>query len=382
MNLRSPSVRPFHRSSGLYRTSRSLVFISSFVWLFVSACSYDPIQNTQQAIIGGQEDLSHPAVGVLTTDTFTPFCTATLIAPRLALTAAHCIDIANYYKIDLRFRIDIPSKSSVGFNQHYIDVEKTSIHPGWSSQAPLPTNDLALLHFAESIPMIEPVTIYTETLDDSWKQKQITAIGYGLVQTRPTLEQATKKHSLSLPITEILSDSFRVFVQDKSPCSGDSGGPALFEIGGKVHTIGVASYVTGTQVTPYQPACDGTTVYMRLDTYKDWLLPFLSQPQGDCKQDADCTTPQRCYNHQRFEEPCANDGERCVCLTPGKLEEKSQCSFAQRCGEGLSCQLNEDEVQQTCKPAGCGCQETPSPSEPLLYLLLLTTLLVWRRKHA
>ncbi len=358
---------------------RVLVFLCVVGGCF-SACGDAPLERRNQPIIGGQEDLSHPAVGVLTTDTFTPFCTATLITPRLALTAAHCLDIAKALNLKLRFRIDLPSKAATGFDQHFVDVETTSVHARWAPATSAFDNDIALLHFREPIPLIQPVSLYPNAMEGDWLQKRITAIGYGLLQTRPKIIGATRKHSVELPISEVIPLFFRVFDTNKSPCSGDSGGPALFQDGEQSTILGVASHVTGSLAAPNQPACDGMTAYLRIDAYQTWLKPFLEQPQGTCKQDTDCTAPQRCRDHTRFEEPCDTTSKRCVCLSPGTIEEKQACSFARRCKDGFTCQEDKQQTIQTCQPAGCGCQSAPLPSEMSLYALLVLLALVWRRR--
>lgn len=344
------------------------------------ACGQEPLEQRQQPIIGGKEDLSHPAVGVLTTNTFTPFCTATLIAPRLALTAAHCLDIAKALNLKLRFRIDLPSQAATGFDQHFVDVENTSVHAQWAPSTMSFDHDIALLRFREAIPLIQPMALYPNAMEGDWLQKRITAIGYGLLQTRPQTIEAKRKHSVSLPISAVIPSFFRVFEANKSPCSGDSGGPALFQEGEQISILGVASHVTGSLAGPNQPACDGMTAYLRVDAYQAWLKPFLEEPQGLCKQDSDCTVPQRCRDHTRFEESCSKESERCVCLSPGTIEEKQACSFARRCKDGLTCQQDKEQSVHACRPAGCGCQLAPPPSEISLYALLALFALVWRRR--
>ena len=341
-----------------------------------------PLGIRQQAIIGGVRERGYPAVGVMTTRSFEPFCSGTLIAPRLVLTAAHCIDLANAYGIkQFRFRFDVFQGERL-VNEFFL-VKRVILHPEWVENGPPPyLHDLALLELVDSVPSIRPLALHSATLDETWLNREIKAVGYGLIQTRPQIESTRDKHSQDFPIQEIQETVFRVFREEKSPCSGDSGGPALVEEAGEARIVGVVSYVLGTLATTTQHACDGSAVYIRTDAYRAWMQPYIDAAQASCSQDDECAPNERCGSRDAADLPCdAQASGACLCFQRGNLQENDFCSLSQRCSDGLRCLDDPAAGMHLCQRQGCQCQALPFLPTAWLPLALALLALVSRRRN-
>ena len=303
------------------------------------------------SIIGGSNDNSHPAVGALGYRRRT-FCTATAIGTRVVLTAAHCIDAAKRYAgtgATIEFRIDkVDSAGKV--TTQWVKASTFHTHPKWTQNAGA-GNDMGIVILATAAPVI-PIRHNIKPLDSSWVGKMAYFLGYGVVQTRPSRIGTNTKQGVKIPITKVTADRVTTQVKDKSICSGDSGGPALYQIDGAIRVFAVNSYVSGSSAGG-QPYCDGSGTSFRTDAFDSFIRPFLVKyPDGDikCKADAECGACARCDNDkckpraittQKFHcQPCKDDMD-CVGGVCAKLEDGYRC--VQRC------------TSDNCCPSGAGC---------------------------
>lgn len=189
-----------------------------------------------------------------------------LIHPRWVLTAAHVGEGLG------------PFNSYVRFGSERYEVQKVILHPEWISRGGISSGrDIALLKLDRPVKGIEPVLLYTK---DDEAGKVVTFVGHGYTGTGLTgpvralgreLRAATNK-------VESVNDTSIRMVFDAPPAGtelegisgpGDSGGPALLEVGGKLYTLGVSSTNNGQG----DEECKyGTTeTYARVSTSREWI---------------------------------------------------------------------------------------------------------------
>ncbi len=171
------------------------------------------------------------------------FCTGTLIAKNLVLTAAHCTGVTNN-PLDLVIIFSLtPDNATADQTRRVLGGKTTEVWPKLTPGQKKDTGDIAILKFDGTIPEgYEPATLLgnANVLQDGM---DVILAGYGYTSMTPKtspgklLEATVKLTQSKYSETEIL------FGQEngKGACHGDSGGPAFVNIKGKLNVIGVTS---------------------------------------------------------------------------------------------------------------------------------------------
>ncbi len=202
------------------------------------------------------------------------FCTGAVIAPRLVLTAAHCVQPGATYKI-VEYGADRQPQLQ--------DVKNIATHPSFSMQAMTAhraTADVALLQLDApakgrnapvlGVPQV-PIVVGSRftiagigvTVRGEGKSGGTVRVA-GLVATgRP----GTLQIRLVDPVGQGTRDGL-------GACTGDSGGPVFEDRQGGTVLVGVISWSTGPNGTA---GCGGMTGVTPLTLYRDWIVQTARQ---------------------------------------------------------------------------------------------------------
>jgi secreted trypsin-like serine protease len=201
------------------------------------------------------------------------FCTGAVIAPKLVLTAAHCVQPGAEYKI-----VDY------GAGQPTLqDVKNVAIHPAFNMEAMTAhraTADVALLQLetpangktaaALGMPSM-PVLVGSRftiagigvTLRGDGKSGGTIRVA-GLIATG-------KPGTLQIRLVDPVGQGTR---DGLGACTGDSGAPVFEDKPGGPVIIGVVSWSTGPNGAA---GCGGLTGVTPLTLYRDWILQTARQ---------------------------------------------------------------------------------------------------------
>lgn len=206
---------------------RPLRFLALSASLALGACAAPPDATTEDSdVVGGRAEKGFAAVGFLAKGSSPstlegPNCGATLIAPDVAVTAAHCIK--NYPAAAYGFGIGGKSDGKI------IPAIAVYTHPRHKAAdapaQPRYQHDVAVVKLATPVPgaVIAPV-------GDATAGQGLTYVGYGRVTAGGSgiYDGYTgERKSADFDVSRV--SDFNVFVtgKDGGNCWGDSGGPLL-----------------------------------------------------------------------------------------------------------------------------------------------------------
>ncbi len=283
---------------GYARVLRAHLWIGLFS---ITACQSAELGTTEQAIIGGSPSANDSAVvGIAPRqldcgqDITSISCTGTLIAPRVVVTAAHCLgyDPAN------GFSVLFGASATAGGT--LIPVVGGRAHPDFDTESH--ANDIAVLILESDAPAgVTPIPMHTTALPDL-TGTTVRMIGYGITSISGT--DTGERMTGEAMVTEVSTDDIRMEPAPAMSCHGDSGGPVLADTGAGEELVGVTSYGDA--------ACAQFGVAKRVDRQLAFIQTILDEaaawterrpfdPSEDlcartCASDADCPADTVCFS--------------------------------------------------------------------------------------
>lgn len=259
-----------------------------------------PLGELDQPIVRGHETERFPQVMMLHVrrSTSTTRCSATLIAPRLILTAAHCIgegaipslSYVYYGRDEAPPSGETPPIPPPGEASDLALIESFLVHPDYDPAVNYP--DLAVAYLDRELPF-EPLPLLKERVGRRLVGSSATIVGWGgsralvadISQVEGAgVERVGKVTLLGSPTladfheddpnpgmldAAIRADSLKTDgrAPNQNPCAGDSGGPLLLKEHGRYVVAGVG-YWTGLW-------CEDYAIFSRIDPF----LRFLADAQ-------------------------------------------------------------------------------------------------------
>ncbi|MBW2700716.1 MAG: trypsin-like serine protease [Deltaproteobacteria bacterium] len=287
------------------------------------------------------------------------FCSGTLIAPDVVLTAAHCLDVGNR-----KPRLMSPAAVAIHFGPNPTDsdsgrvfygVSETWMHPSYNSS--YITNDIAMLRLDMPNNSVTPVpalpaslgfTSADETVQNS-PGIDLDFAGFGADEHN---EYDVKLHYVGV-LGSIQSSTQIYYTQgfaqgEGGPCFGDSGGPAFVVRNGTTYVGGMTSYGDSS--------CAEYGVSTRADAYEALINDFVGIVVEPFCGDGNCDAGEDCAN-------CADDCGECP-VDPFCGDE--ECNGAETCatceadcGACPFCGDEECNGAETCATCEADCGACP-----------------------
>jgi len=202
------------------------------------------------------------------------FCTGALIAPRLVLTVAHCVQPGATYKI-VEYGADRQPQLQ--------DIKGVAIHPAFNMQAMTAhraTADVALLQLEASPKGKNPSGLGVPQAPIVVGSR-FTIAGIGVTirgqgNTGGTVRAAGlvatgRPGSLQIRLVDPVGQGAR---DGLGACTGDSGGPVFEDRPDGPVIVGVISWTTGPNGGD---GCGGLTGVTPLTLYRDWIVQTARQ---------------------------------------------------------------------------------------------------------
>jgi V8-like Glu-specific endopeptidase len=235
----------------------------------------EKIEISIDKIINGAKEAGESAtVAIANQDGFF-FCTGTLIAPNVVLTAGHCS--ASYDESSGQSYYTSPAQVFVVSNGNIIEVAKVTdylMHPSWTGANLLDGVDLSLLYLDRNL---RPTPIPLDNVRPSQRVNTVgKSVGYGLTNGRDQNSNSNSyKMSVRLKVAAVEADEHLLSLVSpdqsfRGTCNGDSGGPFFIQTALGAVLAGVTSY--GDQY------CEQDSYNVAVYPHIEWINQNLKSP--------------------------------------------------------------------------------------------------------
>jgi hypothetical protein len=227
---------------------------------------------TANPIIGGQLETKHDAV-VLVLNSALQGCTGTLIDETVVLTAAHCVAvIASGNDPKFVWAVDDYFETGVEWER---GIAEWHASPLWDP-AIFMHHDVGVVILDSPAP-VKPYRWLAEDSEGIYSQgSSFTQIGIGSTYLGGL---GGTKMSAEFTMSVVQPTLFEFGSLGRTACYGDSGGPALRNIGGYVTVVGVLSFV--------DTECDDRSGNGRTDANAAFISQYASPTAGTAKSGSD-----------------------------------------------------------------------------------------------
>lgn len=344
------------------------VSIIFFVLMELSACGPQykaEYESSSQNIINGQlvAQGEHMETVIVDNQKEYMLCSGTLIAPRVVLTAAHCVVDTSGEELDPQnYIIDFGNVWDTNDNVEVIEVR---VHPEYvrivsGDHSSSKANDLALLRLADAAPAnVQPVPALPKSLmitsDDVGVSLEFVGFGVDEIGDRGVKRKIHKEIAKVCTSSSgclwnvsywAAPNSICIINQPGGVCSGDSGGPAFITLENQVYVAGVTSYGGDSE-------CKTFGCSTKVDHFEDFIQEFLPADNGiGCSYNSECHSGH-CVQGVCCDTSCSNDN-----LCDG--EETCPNGFCTG-GQQLDCDDGDSCTADVCDQVS-GCENIPIPN--------------------
>jgi secreted trypsin-like serine protease len=245
--------------------------------LFAVGCGAGQESTSDVSIVGGEavkaaDEIAKSTVGLIDAKgSF--FCSGSLIAADLVVTAAHCLTDYTGRSLGVMFGLDnkssVQMKAAKTFVVHTAFNLKTAVSGVATSQI----GDIALIKLYEAAPAGYGAVKVAESNQTVALGGKVTLAGFGTTSAFWGRSGQLRKVVTTVTGVNDRAQEFDVGgTPGKMSCSGDSGGPALLQADGKMVLLGVTS-----RGDAY---CYRTGIYTDLRKYGGWLTAATNALNG------------------------------------------------------------------------------------------------------
>ena len=294
------SSRPFATSGLATGGARGLgsTFVFGVFLLALAACAAQPLDASEQPIVGGTRG-GNPSVLWLYDTSEGGMCTASLIAPRVVLTAKHCVQHSGATEPTPARSLIVGTGDVAGRGATYRVLSVYTTPGVWTEggrtglSGALVGVDVAVLVLSTEVSGIASLPLMRES-PRSLSGDRFTAVGFGQIPSGSAGTKYTVEGTVSS------TDSNLIYVGAVT-CQGDSGGPMITEAG---EIAGVVSFGTGS-------CGSGYGAYNQIFPFFD-MIDMALEEGGTCiasgaeicdGRDNDC--------NDQVDETCTPLGEAC-----------------------------------------------------------------------